>query len=168
MLFPVFQFCILDCKFDWYGMLGSGSFFSSRGYKKQAKAIIEVDERESKDTIYTNNPNLVITTQENVNIPNNVSVEKTARGSITYAPASGIDWDRGYRTVWGSCQASQGTVKLDSYSRARFERLITGSPYLDSGRVWSENQEKSFARSGSELYSTLDSGVAHTYYGIDA
>lgn len=113
----------------------------------------------------SNDPNLVITTHEDVVVPGNVSVQK-ASVSVTYDPDSGIDWDKGYRSVWGSCQAKQGTIKLDSYSRARFEALITGLPYLDSGRVWSTNQGRSFARSGWELFSTLDSGVAHTYYGI--
>lgn len=112
-----------------------------------------------------NDPNLVITTHEDVVAPENVKIQE-ARSSITYDPDSGIDWDKGYRSVWGSCQAKQGSVKLDSYSRARFERLITGSPYLDSGRVWSTNRGRSFARSGWELYKTLDSGVAHTYYGV--
>lgn len=116
-----------------------------------------------------NNPNLVISTHEDVILPENVSVEKAlTRGSISYDPKSGIDWDRGYRSVWGSCQAKQGTVNLDSYSRARFESLVLGTPYLDSGRVWSVNQGRSFARSGWELYDTFNSGVAHTYYGIDA
>lgn len=111
------------------------------------------------------NPNLIITTHEDVVIPDNIVIQNT-RSSITYDPGSGIDWDKGYRSVWGSCQAMQGSINLDSYSRARFERLITGTPYLDSGRVWSINQGRSFARSGWELYSTLDSGTAHTYYGV--
>lgn len=112
-----------------------------------------------------NNPDLIITTHEDVVIPNNVVIQKT-RSSITYDPDSGIEWDRGYRTVWGSCQAKQGNVKLNSYSRARFEHLITHSPYLDSGRVWSTNQGRSYAESGKELYKNGSSGVAHTYYGI--
>lgn len=113
----------------------------------------------------SNDPNLIISTHEDVVTPKNVMVQN-ARSSITYDPNSGIDWNKGYRSVWGSCQAKQGSIKLDSYSRARFETLITRSPYLDSGRVWSTNQGRSFAQSGWELYSTLDSGVAHTYYGI--
>jgi hypothetical protein len=70
--------------------------------------------------------------------------------------------------VWGSTQASQGTIKLDSYTRARFEMpwYLGGRIYLDSGREWSINQGKSYAQSGTELYKPLESGVAKTYYGI--
>lgn len=125
-------------------------------------------EKESKDV----NPNQIISTQEDIKIPQNVLsanssiTNSTLAVSVTYDTDSGIDWDKGYRSVWGSCQAKQGTVKLDSYSRARFETLIGGLPYLDSGRVWSTNQGTSFAQSGWELYDALNSGVAHTYYGI--
>lgn len=114
----------------------------------------------------SNDPNFVITTHEDVVTPKNVSYQESRAVSVTYDPKSGIDWDKGYRSVWGSCQAKQGKINLDSYSRARFEALITGIPYLDSDRVWSTNQGRSFARSGWELYKDLDSGVAHTYYGI--
>lgn len=112
-----------------------------------------------------NNPNIVISTHEDVKVPENVSIEGvSARVSVTYDPDSGIVWDHGYRYVWGSCQAKQGQIKLDSYSRARFEKLLYN--YCDSGRVWSKNQGRSYAESGKELYDSLNSGVAHTYYGI--
>ena len=117
-----------------------------------------------------NDPNVVIMTHEDVKMKDafisskKMKVKGTKAVKVTYDPKSGIDWDKGYRTVWGSCQAKQGSINLDSYSRARFEKF--GSPYLDSGRVWSTNQGRSFARSGSELYDSLNSGVAHTYYGI--
>jgi len=119
-------------------------------------------------------PNQVISICEDVVIPQNVimatnsyAIVASTAVSVTYDPASGIEWNQGYRSVWGSCQAKQGSINLDSYSRARFETLILGSPYLDSGRVWSTNQGRSYAESGRELYDAWNSGVAHTYYGID-
>jgi len=108
-------------------------------------------------------PNVVISVHENVNVPPNVSL---ARSSITYSHNSTVNWDKGYRWVTANTQAKQGTVKLDSYTRARFEMLITGAPYCDSGRCWSTKQGRSYATSGKELYKALESGVAKSYYGI--
>lgn len=110
-------------------------------------------------------PNLVISVHQDITIPSNV-IHVLKDSSVTFDHDSGIDWDNGYRTVWGETQAKQGNIKLDSYTRARFETYPFGLPYLDSGRVWSTNQGKSFARSGKEKYDALDSGVAKTYYGI--
>ena len=100
------------------------------------------------------NSNVVVMTHEDVKMKGasisskKMKVKGAKAVKVTYDPKSGIDWDKGYRTVWGSCQAKQGSINLDS------------------GRVWSTNQGRSFARSGSELYDSLNSGVAHTYYGI--
>ncbi|MBE0340605.1 hypothetical protein E4V51_04535 [Paenibacillus sp. 28ISP30-2] len=116
-------------------------------------------------------PNLVISTKEELHIPNNVTVNSITalnNASITYDHNSGIDWDRGNRQVWGNTQAQQGDTKLDSYTRARFEHALVqgGSVYGDSGRVWSTNKGRSYARSDWENYNSLKSGVAKTYYGI--
>ncbi|WP_338707960.1 hypothetical protein [Paenibacillus amylolyticus] len=118
-----------------------------------------------------NDPNLVISTKEEITIPGNVTFatdQVIQASSITYDHKSGIDWDRGSRQVWGNTQAKQGSVKLDSYSRARFERawFQGGGSYGDSGRVWSSKKGRSYARSDWEYYSTTNSGVAKTYYGI--
>lgn len=113
-------------------------------------------------------PNLVISTKEELHIPSNVTVNSITpldNASITYDHNHGIDWDGNNRQVWGNTQAQQGKTKLDSYTRARFEQL-TGSVYGDSGRVWSTNQGRSYARSDWENYNALRSGVAKTYYGI--
>ncbi|OBA05659.1 hypothetical protein A9P44_13205 [Paenibacillus polymyxa] len=113
-------------------------------------------------------PNLVISTKEELHIPSNVTVNSITpldNASITYDHNHGIDWDGNNRQVWGNTQAQQGKTKLDSYTRARFEQL-TGSVYGDSGRVWSANQGRSYARSDWENYNALRSGVAKTYYGI--
>jgi hypothetical protein len=108
-------------------------------------------------------PNVVISVRENINIPSNVSL---TRSSITYDHKSSIKWNKGYRWITANTQAKQGAVKLNSYTRARFETLILGSPYCDSGRCWSNKQGRSYATSGKELYQMLNSGVAKTYYGI--
>ncbi|WP_025682493.1 hypothetical protein [Paenibacillus maysiensis] len=116
-------------------------------------------------------PNLVISTKEELTIPNNVTVYSVTalnNASITYDHNSGIDWDKGNRQVWGNIQAQQGNLQLDSYTRARFEHTWVqgGSVYGDSGRVWSTKQGRSYARSDWENYNSLNSGVAKTYYGI--
>ncbi|MCM3135270.1 hypothetical protein M3629_21030 [Paenibacillus polysaccharolyticus] len=117
------------------------------------------------------NPNQVISIKEEVTIPGNVTLASDnvlQASSISYDHNSGIDWDKGRRQVWGNTQAKQGSVKLNSYTRARYERswIQGGGSYGDSGRVWSSNKGRSYARSDWEKYDTLNSGVAKTYYGI--
>jgi len=111
---------------------------------------------------FDSNANKVISVHENISFAPGIM----AFSSISYDHNGYVEWDKGYRRAVGNTQATQGSVKLDSYSRARFETLILGTAYLDSGRVWSSNQGRSWAYSGWELYSALDSGVAKTYYGI--
>lgn len=109
-------------------------------------------------------PNTIIETNQNISIPDNVSLLSY---DIAYDHNSKINWDKGDRQVTGNTQARQGSLNLSSYTRARFENYITGRPYLDSGRVWSVKQgARSYAASGWERYDAIDSGVAHTYYGI--
>lgn len=110
------------------------------------------------------NANIVIETNQNISIPDNVSL---LTSSITFDHNADIIWDKGSRQVKGNTQAKQGKINLSSYTRARFENYITGRPYLDSGRVWSATEgSRSYASSGWEYYDNVNSGVAHTYYGI--
>ena len=110
------------------------------------------------------NPNIVIETNQNISIPGNVSL---LTSSVTFDHDADIIWNKGSRQVKGNTQAKQGKINLSSYTRARFENYITGRPYLDSVRVWSATEgSRSYASSGWEYYDAINSGVAHTYYGI--
>lgn len=120
----------------------------------------------------TVDPNLVISVKEELTIPSNVTVYSAAAldtSSVTYDHNSGISWNLGERQVWGNTQATQGTIKLSSYTRARYEHewYQGGSIYGDSGRVWSSIPGgRSYAASDWEYFNTFNSGVAKTYYGI--
>ena len=113
-------------------------------------------------------PNAIVSINENITIPQNVRIASVQMTSVTYDENHGIESSLGSRYCWQSCQASQGTVKLDSYSRARFEHtwFQGGGIYGDSGRVWSTNQGESYAAFDWEVFDALNSGVARTYYGI--
>ncbi len=93
--------------------------------------------------------------------------------SINADHSSNINWDKGYRWVTANTQAYQTTgngtrTNISSYTRARFEYpwYMGGGSYCDSDRQWSATVGgKSYATSGKELYKTLDSGVAKSYWG---
>lgn len=107
------------------------------------------------------NPNEVTSTF--VQIPDNV-LPRT--NNIKYDHTARIHWDRGYRAVSARTQATRFGVKMNSYSRARFERpWYLGGNYHDTGRVNSTNGNASYAITKYELYNNASSGKAATYYG---
>lgn len=119
---------------------------------------------------YTNDFDQIIEIQENVTLPGNVSLLDTTRAvSVTYDHNSEIEGNQGKRRIHADTQAMQGTIKLSSYTRARFERewFQGGGVYGDSGRCWSATPGgRSYATSGWDTYDFLESGMAKTYYGI--
>ena len=107
----------------------------------------------------------VISINEDI-LPQNISLQ-TRGVSITYNHTSGTKSRDNYitRYCWGKTQAQQGSIKLSSYTRARYESILIGIKG-DSGRIWSKVEGgPSYAESGEVSADTGSQWVAHTYYG---
>lgn len=108
----------------------------------------------------------VISVNEDL-LPENVTIQP--RVSIEYDHQSGTESADKWKTryCWGRTQASQGNIKLSSYTRARYESIIPfGGITGDSDRVWSKVEGgPSYAESGTVSADTFSQWVAHTYYG---
>lgn len=111
--------------------------------------------------------NQIESTHQDITLPSNITT--LAVDKVKYDHNYGVEWPSGSkRYCWGQTQAKQGSTKITSYTRARFEYkwYQGGGYYCDSGRCWSKTTGgKSYAKSGTETYDALDSGVAKTYYG---
>lgn len=126
---------------------------------------------------YTVDSERIIEVQENVTLPENVSMLNNSNAipmayEITYDHDSDIVWEHypaNKRRIEANTQAKQGSINISSYTRARFERawFQGGGVYGDSGRCWSATEgSRSYATSGWDKYDMLSSGQAKTYYGI--
>lgn len=104
----------------------------------------------------------VISTCES--LPDNICMR--TENPVTFDHTAGTDSKDNYvtRYCWGLTQCWQGNIKLDSYTRARYESIFGGIT-ADSGRQWSENQGKSYAESGNVSADIGSQWVGHTYYG---
>ena len=107
----------------------------------------------------------VISTNENA-LPENISIQPKIK--ITFDHTSGTKSHDNFvytRYCWGRTQAQQGTIKLSSYTRARYEDFL-GFVTADSGRVWSKVEGgPSYAESGDVSADIGSIWTAHTYYG---
>lgn len=126
---------------------------------------------------YTVDSERIIEVQENVTLPENVSILDNSNAipmayEITYDHNSDIVWDHypvDKRQIKANTQAKQGSINISSYTRARFERawFQGGGVYGDSGRCWSVKEgSRSYATSGWDEYDQWGSGQAKSYYGI--
>lgn len=90
----------------------------------------------------------------------------SAANPVTFDHTAGTSSHDNYvtRYCWGLTQCYQGSIKLDSYTRARYENFL-GMITADSGRQWSENQGQSYAESDSVSADIGSQWVGHTYYG---
>lgn len=109
--------------------------------------------------------NEIISTRVDINMPENI--EFVNRAGTTFDHDAGTQADASYKRVWGRTQAWQGSNKISSYTRARYEKVLLGTILGDSRRQYSPTfGAKSYAISGKCDNSLLSTYVGHTYYGV--